>query len=921
MKLKEKMKRFAAAVLSMTMVLTCMPLCALAEEIATPAEPSATEVIVLPVEDSPEDSAAQEAPPETDTETPPMEAHEPSVPEDAADEPIQPDAEAEPAENFDEPADSRHPLQIALEEHSFVYVPAARKAKVYAEAALTGELVYITSGDVFLLLAVDFTEYGTAEVWFLDEARNTVHGFVALDDLDSQYLTAQEAADIDDFPAEEVMTAIGRMRLFVVNGSRPAAEPDSADSVPPMEAEDETPALDVPLEDEPHHEDEPSDADMVLSDEQPELPEPPADADEAEVPPLPEGTEMPSESDLPDVTEEPIAETPVVPKHANPGDYIGVTEETHVFSEMDGSASEEEYSEMYLGSFVQSATVQVLSVEMDEESHIWYQVRFLYGDAFPNGTLKWTDYATAWVLAAETRAPEADVCTATDYAFSVEFLDMFRDVQLYATPMDGFSLKNIHGSIGGFYAWQQGLYGSSGKDSAYPQIAKSASHGTIYATPHYLEGFTVFCLEHTLSGPGEGSGSNQTEKGPYVLVDLDAFVNHPSSGGASGVRFSAKTMHALGWVLRHTYPFMALDRSDANNETWSRVSGQFAMREVIKQLEGSQYVRGYWDMDRFYAFRGGAPAVYLTYARWLAENGIAHASISGKITVSNQSIRQTGGGYVGTMTLTTDADLIRIPKSAGIVGGNSGGSDADYYYARSGDTVTVQSSQSRFAVFMESVSSDTEEARFLVGVPSVSIQKVLVPVYGAPYSLQSTSVSFELSYGDVTVTKKSSDGVLLRDAVFELCAGNGTVLATAVTDAKGIAVFTGVAPGTYQVREKTAPQGYHLAAAASQNITVTAGVNTNVTFTNERIQGMIRIIKTDALTGKPLPGVVFTVTRLTCPASDNAADVGQTVAIITTNADGIAQTRELPWGQYKITETGVPDGYIDDEFETTVFIK
>lgn len=921
MKLKEKMKRFAAAVLSMTMVLTCMPLCALAEEIATPAEPSATEVIVLPVEDSPEDSAAQEAPPETDTETPPMEAHEPSVPEDAADEPIQPDAEAEPAENFDEPADSRHPLQIALEEHSFVYVPAARKAQVYAESALTGELVYITSGDVFLLLAVDFTEYGTAEVWFLDEARNTVHGFVALDDLDSQYLTAQEAADIDDFPAEEVMTAIGRMRLFVVNGSRPAAEPDSADSVPPMEAEDETPALDVPLEDEPHHEDEPSDADMVLSDEQPELPEPPADADEAEVPPLPEGTEMPSESDLPDVTEEPIAETPVVPKHANPGDYIGVTEETHVFSEMDGSASEEEYSEMYLGSFVQSATVQVLSVEMDEESHIWYQVRFLYGDAFPNGTLKWTDYATAWVLAAETRAPEADVCTATDYAFSVEFLDMFRDVQLYATPMDGFSLKNIHGSIGGFYAWQQGLYGSSGKDSAYPQIAKSASHGTIYATPHYLEGFTVFCLEHTLSGPGEGSGSNQTEKGPYVLVDLDAFVNHPSSGGASGVRFSAKTMHALGWVLRHTYPFMALDRSDANNETWSRVSGQFAMREVIKQLEGSQYVRGYWDMDRFYAFRGGAPAVYLTYARWLSENGIAHASISGKITVSNQSIRQTGGGYVGTMTLTTDADLIRIPKSAGIVGGNSGGSDADYYYARSGDTVTVQSSQSRFAVFMESVSSDTEEARFLVGVPSVSIQKVLVPVYGAPYSLQSTSVSFELSYGDVTVTKKSSDGVLLRDAVFELCAGNGTVLATAVTDAKGIAVFTGVAPGTYQVREKTAPQGYHLAAAASQNITVTAGVNTNVTFTNERIQGMIRIIKTDALTGKPLPGVVFTVTRLTCPASDNAADVGQTVAIITTNADGIAQTRELPWGQYKITETGVPDGYIDDEFETTVFIK
>lgn len=143
-------------------------------------------------------------------------------------------------------------------------------------------------------------------------------------------MTAQEAADIDDFPAEEVMTAIGRMRLFVVNGSRPAADPDSADSVPPMEAEDETPALDVPLEDEPHHEDEPSDADKVPSDEQPELPEPPAGADETEALPLPEETEMPSESNLLDVAEEPIAETTAVPEHANPGDYIGVTEETRV---------------------------------------------------------------------------------------------------------------------------------------------------------------------------------------------------------------------------------------------------------------------------------------------------------------------------------------------------------------------------------------------------------------------------------------------------------------------------------------------------------------------------------------------------------------------------------------------------------------
>lgn len=70
---------------------------------------------------------------------------------------------------------------------------------------------------------------------------------------------------------------------------------------------------------------------------------------------------------------------------------------------------------------------------------------------------------------------------------------------------------------------------------------------------YYCDGYTVYCLEHNLSGPGEGSGSNQTAKGPYVLVDMNYFVNNSGGGGVSGVRFSAKTMHALAWVLRHTY--------------------------------------------------------------------------------------------------------------------------------------------------------------------------------------------------------------------------------------------------------------------------------------------------------------------------------------------------------------------------------
>ena len=67
--------------------------------------------------------------------------------------------------------------------------------------------------------------------------------------------------------------------------------------------------------------------------------------------------------------------------------------------------------------------------------------------------------------------------------------------------------------------------------------------------------------------------------------------------------------------------------------------------------------------------------------------------------------------------------------------------------------------------------------------------------------------------------------------------------------------------------------------------------------------------------------MVFTVTRLTGPNSYTASDIGKVVATITTNADGIAETGLLPWGQYKITETGVLNGYLDAGYTTTVTIK
>ena len=602
------------------------------------------------------------------------------------------------------------------------------------------------------------------------------------------------------------------------------------------------------------------------------------------------------------------AETPSV----QPGAFVQVSTQTNVYTDIDSSGMDAD--SLWAGCFTQDATVQVEETLQDALGRWWYRVRYLYGDDFDDGTLKWTEQGTLWVLAQETCATGAADLTVTDYALPVS--TSYRMMRTSASPMPGFSLKTINAPVPSLYVGQGGLYGSSGKDSAYLQIAKAPGHGTVYATPHYLDGYTVYCLEHTLPGPGENiSGGGQQPTGPYVIVDMDSYRTNP---GYSSIIYHESTLHAIGWVLRHTYPFMVIDDDDPDNETWSRVAGQFAIRQVIRELEGPQYVRDYWNMDNFYRASGQAPGVYLEYARWLAANGIARASMTGAISVSNQSTRFSGGSLTGTVTLTTDADLIRVSRSYGALTGNTAGQDESYYYLNSGDTVSITAPGTHLSFVAESVSSDEEEASFLVGVPDVAIQKVLIPQYGAPYKLQSVTVTFDMPLGAAAVTKTSaSTGAPLAGAVFELVSGNA-VIATQTTGADGVARFENLQPGVYTIREKSAPEGYLVSVPGEQSVTVTAGGTAHASFANAEITGKIRIVKRDSLTREALAGAEFTVTRLSAPAG--ATGVGGSVVIVT-DASGVAETGWLPWGRYRIEETTVPQHYVDVGFETEVEIR
>ena len=147
----------------------------------------------------------------------------------------------------------------------------------------------------------------------------------------------------------------------------------------------------------------------------------------------------------------------------------------------------------------------------------------------------------------------------------------------------------------------------------------------------------------------------------------------------------------------------------------------------------------------------------------------------------------------------------------------------------------------------------------------------------------------------------------------------GDLVAKMTTGQDGIAESPDLFPATYLVKEHANPEGY-LDELWSETITVGMDEIVSRTVNNKPIQGKIRIVKMDSETGKLLPGAVFTVTRVSGLPSHNGDNNGEIVAVITSGKDGIAETPLLTWGEYEITETSVPEGYLDEGYSVRVRI-
>jgi uncharacterized surface anchored protein len=177
-------------------------------------------------------------------------------------------------------------------------------------------------------------------------------------------------------------------------------------------------------------------------------------------------------------------------------------------------------------------------------------------------------------------------------------------------------------------------------------------------------------------------------------------------------------------------------------------------------------------------------------------------------------------------------------------------------------------------------------------------------------------------YGSLRVLKYTTTGFPLSGAVIRIknIATNTTY--TQTTNSAGVAQFSDIRPGAYEIREMSAPLGYVL-NTETFTVNVSSGTEgiTSFPITNRAMPGL-RILKLDRVTGAGVEGVTFEITR-------DGTFVGQFV----TGPGGEILNHNLSPGTYVVTEKAVPVGYVldpvpqqieleaDDEIRTLIFIN
>ena len=163
------------------------------------------------------------------------------------------------------------------------------------------------------------------------------------------------------------------------------------------------------------------------------------------------------------------------------------------------------------------------------------------------------------------------------------------------------------------------------------------------------------------------------------------------------------------------------------------------------------------------------------------------------------------------------------------------------------------------------------------------------------------------------VLKKTAGGTTtgLAGARFSIYF-NGQIVGSDITNAQGEIYVEDAATGLWSFVETSAPDGFCVdPTPKSVYVDVSEGDREYiVAATNYELPDM-KIIKRDAMSGKPIAGTVFSIKSVT----------GSYSTSVTTGTDGSATLSAIPAGVYVVREESVPEPYIVTNTEQTVALR
>ena len=163
------------------------------------------------------------------------------------------------------------------------------------------------------------------------------------------------------------------------------------------------------------------------------------------------------------------------------------------------------------------------------------------------------------------------------------------------------------------------------------------------------------------------------------------------------------------------------------------------------------------------------------------------------------------------------------------------------------------------------------------------------------------------------VLKKTASGTTtgLAGARFSIYF-NGQIVGSDITNAQGEIYVENAATGLWSFVETAAPDGFCVdPTPKSVYVDVSEGDREySVAATNYELPDM-KIIKRDAMSGKPIAGTVFSIKSVT----------GSYSTSVTTGTDGSATLSAIPAGVYVVREESVPEPYIVTNTEQTVALR